>query len=321
MRASPEPGRGALRVALFIDGADWHAQRLQAALTAAGAEVTRASLSRCRFATNHPAGIAVHGFGDDLPDAVFVRTVAAGSFEAVTLRLGVLHALTRRGVPIWNSAAAIEACVDKAQTTYRLAAAGLPTPDTWALESRKEAAAIVAAETADGRPLVLKPLFGSQGRALKLVASPDDLPSANEVSGVFYLQRFEGSDPRAPGDASAWRDHRVLVSGGRALAGMIREGETWITNIRQGGQAIAWEPDAEARRLAEAAAAACGADYAGVDLIRTRDGGWSILEVNSMPAWSGLQSVVEMDLTAAIAGDFLAAVRRAKGLRPQAVGA
>ena len=37
------------------------------------------------------------------------------------------------------------------------------------------------------------------------------------------------------------------------------------------------------------AAAAVGADHAGVDLIRDRSGGLQVLEVNGIPAWRGLQ--------------------------------
>ena len=58
-----------------------------------------------------------------------------------------------------------------------------------------------------------------------------------------------------------------------------------------------------------AAAAAVGAFVAGVDLIDGRHGPM-VLEVNSMPAWQGLQQVVAVDIAAAIA----AAVIDAAGL-------
>jgi len=296
-------------IALFISGADWHARRLVRTLRAAGAAVTRTSLTRCRFATDHPAGIDIAGFPDGLPDAVFVRTIDAGSFEAVTLRLGLLHGLAAAGVPVWNRPTAIEACVDKAQTTFRLKRMGLPTPDTWALEAHDEAAAIVAREAAPGRPLVLKPLFGSQGKALGLVEWPDDLPPPEAVGGVYYLQRFAGDARRRDG----FHDRRVLVAGGRVVAAMTRRGSGWITNIKQGAKAEPWEADAEASGLAIAAAAAVGADYAGVDLIPDGDGGHLVLEVNSMPAWSGLQTVTGVDLTAAIVDAFLADVAARTG--------
>jgi len=41
-------------------------------------------------------------------------------------------------------------------------------------------------------------------------------------------------------------------------------------------------------RLAIKATRAVQADYAGVDLIRNQDGSYTVLEVNSVPAWKGL---------------------------------
>jgi ribosomal protein S6--L-glutamate ligase len=61
-------------------------------------------------------------------------------------------------------------------------------------------------------------------------------------------------------------------------------------------------------RLAVAAAAAVGAFYAGVDLIET-DAGPTVLEVNSMPAWRGLQSVCDVDIAVELARAVVAAVR------------
>ena len=54
------------------------------------------------------------------------------------------------------------------------------------------------------------------------------------------------------------------------------------------------------------AAAAVGADFAGVDILHGADGP-TVLEVNSMPAWSGLQKVTPFSIAAILAGDLLAA--------------
>ncbi len=86
----------------------------------------------------------------------------------MTRRLGILHALARLGVPVWNSAAAIERCVDKSMTSFLLSRAGLPTPPTFAVEGLAAAEAVSRRELAGG-PLVLKPLFGAQGRGIRLV--------------------------------------------------------------------------------------------------------------------------------------------------------
>jgi glutathione synthase/RimK-type ligase-like ATP-grasp enzyme len=65
--------------------------------------------------------------------------------------------------------------------------------------------------------------------------------------------------------------------------------------------------------LAIKAADTVGAVYAGVDLIQSQAGEWLVLEVNSMPAWSGLQSVTKFDISQRLAGDLGAALSAGSG--------
>ena len=60
--------------------------------------------------------------------------------------------------------------------------------------------------------------------------------------------------------------------------------------------------------ISMAAMRAIDADYAGIDLIRTSIGQLQVLEVNSNPAWRGLQSVADINIAEAIAEDFLKTV-------------
>lgn len=286
-------------VALFTDGADWHAARLERAFARRGVECRRVSLSACGFAVGRTlTDLLLPGFGDSLPSGAFVRVIGQGSFEQVTLRLGVLHALDRLGVPVYNTARAIERCVDKSATSFLLARSGLPTPPSVAVQSADMARAVVE-NTPD---CVLKPLFGAQGRGLRRLSTPDDVPQSEAVAGVYYLQSFV--PPRREGE---WRDCRVFVVGGHAVAAMIRHGRSWITNVHQGARCEAMARDGTAADLAVRAAAAVGADYAGVDLIADPGDGdrWLVLEVNSMPAWQGLQSVSKIDIADVLAVDFL----------------
>jgi RimK family alpha-L-glutamate ligase len=194
-------------------------------------------------------------------------------------------------------------------TSFLLARAGIPTPPTWAVESRDDAAAIVAREAA-GTPLVLKPLFGSQGRGLRLIRAPDDLPEPDAIRGVYYLQRFVGVD------RNGFCDFRLLVSRGRVIAAMARHSPDWITNLKQRGRPVAVASNEEMRDVAVRAAAAVGASFAGVDVVYDGNNRVAVLEVNSMPAWSGLQKVTSFDIAAALAGDVIAAAgeRLARGL-------
>jgi tetrahydromethanopterin:alpha-L-glutamate ligase len=296
------------RIVLFVeDGSgDWHARRLKKAMEARGASVITTTLSSCAFDTSCASGLDIPGFDGGLPDGAFVRSVSTGTLEQITLRLGILHALRESGVRVWNDARAIERCVDKSTATFLFQKAGLATPPTRVVETRARAHAHL---TADPRPFVLKPLFGSQGNGVRRAHNADELPAPEEVGDVYYMQHYL----RAP-DATLFEDWRVFVSKGRLLSAMVRRGKSWITNVHQGAEPIAHDPCDEMSALALAAVAAIGADYAGVDLIRDASGKLMVLEINSNPAWKGLQSVTATDIADTLAADFLASVTQLPAL-------
>ncbi len=285
------------RVAVFTDKLDWHVEHLVAAFRALGAAPVAVRLSACRIDTTRENGLAIPGFRA-LPDLAVVRAIGDGSLEAITMRLGLLHALEALGVPLVNGARAIERCTDKSMASFLLARAGVPAPETFATQSLAQARALARRECPRG-PLVMKPLFGAQGWGLRLIERESDLPSLEEARGVFYLQRFVGPD-RPP-----YEDMRVLVSRGAVVAAMRRRSSHWITNVRQGARPVLAEPTREERDMALAAAQAMGALIAGVDLIRDADGRPMALEVNSMAGWSGLQRVTPFSIAERLAADAL----------------
>jgi hypothetical protein len=65
----------------------------------------------------------------------------------------------------------------------------------------------------------------------------------------------------------------------------------------------AWE------QLALRAAAAIDADYAGVDLLPSRDGTVFVLEVNGIPGWRGLQQATGLDVAGVIVDHLVGRVR------------
>lgn len=287
-----------MRVVIFAEDPDWHCRRLVAAFRRHGAEVVVETLRNCRFhIAGDGAGLEIPAFGNGLPDIAFVRSIPNGSFEQVTFRLSLLHALGELGVRVVNAARSIERCVDKSMTSFLLARAGIPTPATFVTESAESAASWRAAQAGD---LVAKPLFGAQGRGLLRLDGDAALPDpAETLSGVLYLQHYVGRD-------CEWRDFRVFVVGEIAVAAMARCGVSWITNVARGGSC---EPAAASGRLGElavAASRAVGTEYCGVDLIENEAGELVVLEVNSMPAWKGLQGVTASDIADRIARHALA---------------
>ena len=290
-----------LAVAIMTDETGWHTARLRAALRARGCSGRCVDLADCRFETTwSPHGLVIPGFGRGLPDAVIVRGIAGGSFEQVTLRLGILHALRESGVPVYNDARAIERSVDKSMTAFLLHRAGIATPATWTMESSAHARRRLMRESAAAREVVMKPLFGSQGKGLQRLGGPP-LPDLSDFGAVAHLQRFV-----PPRDAVGC-DWRLMVVGGRVCAAMRRQGRGWIHNAAQGARCIGAEAPGSYERLAVRAAAALGLDYAGVDLIPSDDAadGALVIEVNGVAAWHKLQRATGIDVAALLVEDLL----------------
>jgi glutathione synthase/RimK-type ligase-like ATP-grasp enzyme len=111
------------------------------------------------------------------------------------------------------------------------------------------------------------------------------------IGGLYYLQRTSYHYSGFYG---------LFVLGGGVLGAIERRAEGWRTNRARGGLAVAARlPDAWAA-LAVRAAAAVGAEYAGVDLLPARDGTVYVLEVNGIPGWRGLQEATGIDIAAAL---------------------
>lgn len=103
-------------------------------------------------------------------DVVLVRTMPPGSLEQVVARMDMLAGLEACGVRVINSPRALECAVDKYLTTQRLALAGIPVPATIVCENSDTA---LEAFERLGRDVVVKPLFGAEGRGIMRVSDPE----------------------------------------------------------------------------------------------------------------------------------------------------
>lgn len=288
------------QIIVFSENDGWHEQRLASAFKRYGAHAQAVSLRDCHIGFEHgQTGLYIPGFTDALPDAVFVRAVAAGSFEEVTFRLDILHALKLSGVVVYNDAVSIERTVDKGMTSFLLVQNRIPAPPVWVCESAEAAHNVIHAQLEKGRSLVQKPLFGNCGRGLQLIDSGEYQLDTDMINGVYYLQQFIDQDDHNG------RDWRVFVINHQAVAAMERISEHWVTNRARGGKCLPAVLTPALRRLAEAASKATGIRYGGVDIIRDTRGEYLVLEVNSVPAWRGLQSVCSIDIADLLVRDLL----------------
>ena len=274
-----------MRIAVLSGGGGWHVLDLVRAAHQLGHAAEAVDFRTVAAAVGaDPAPLA--GF-----DAAIVRTMPAGSLEQVVFRMDALHAAAASGVRVLNPPRAVETCVDKYLTSTRLAAAGLPTPPTHVSQT-----ADPALDGFDrlGGDVVVKPLFGSEGRGMVRLTDRETawrvFHALDRTGQVIYQQRFV----RHPG----W-DLRAFVVGGRVLAGMRRTARgDWRTNVAQGGTAEVAELSDTAASLAVAAAAAVGCPVAGVDLLPGPDGDLTVIEVNAVPGWRALAAVNGRDVAA-----------------------
>ena len=284
-------------IVALVSGFGWHVQDLRRAAGSLGVPFHAVPFPRVTGIAGGPGGGGqVMAGGIDLGAAagVLVRMMPPGTLEQVVFRMDALHRLAAAGVPVLNPPGAVEAAVDKYLATARLDAAGLPVPPTWAGERAEDA---LAAFEALGGDVVVKPLFGSEGRGLVRVSDPElarrVFHALERIGAVLYLQRFV----RHPG-----HDLRAFVLGDRVLGAIRRHAPPgdWRTNVAVGGraEAVALEPAAE--RLALRAARAVGATMAGVDLLPDADGKLLVLEVNAVPGWRALAAATGVDVASAI---------------------
>ncbi|MBC7756111.1 MAG: RimK family alpha-L-glutamate ligase [Bdellovibrio sp.] len=302
-----------LNIVIFTDepeqGGGWHGAQLALALAARGFKAIFVSLQDCVIDCSAEKPIINIPHVDTLPKAAFVRGIAGGTFQQITQRLNILHALKLLGVIVYNDGRAIERTVDKAMTSFLLHQAGIATPKTWVCESRSQAHAIIEKNIALNQRLVIKPMFGSQGRGVRLIDQTSEktpektpektlekmpLPMDVHVDGVFYLQQFIKSPS----------DYRVFIVNNQVVAAMKRIGETWLHNAALGAKCDQ-NNEHDVAKIALQAALVLEIAYCGVDVIRDEDSILYVLEVNSIPAWRGLQSVSPVNIAQELVDDFL----------------
>jgi len=288
-----------MRIPIYTDDAGWHGAQLKQAFAIRGVEAIFVSLQDCLIdLSGQQPHIQIPQF-NHLPKAAFVRGVTGGTLPQVITRLNILHMLKTLGVYIYNDGRAIERTVDKAMTSFLLHQANINTPATWVCESRSIAHKMIHQEQVlKHNKLVIKPLFGSQGEGVRLVDTAKlPLPMDDFVDGVFYLQQFIDTGHHK-------HDYRVFVVANQAVAAMRRSGEGWLHNVAQGAECKAAD-EADVLELAIKAAEAIDIAYCGVDIIRDATGKLWVLEVNSIPAWRGLQSATNVNVAQVLVDDFL----------------
>jgi RimK family alpha-L-glutamate ligase len=267
--------------------AGWHTQQLEKAARDRGYQLTLVPYEGLVAHIGPASATRSRNTVLDSADIVLARIIPSGSLEQIIFRVDALHRLEDRGTRVVNSPRTIERTVDKFWTSSLLEHCGIPTPETVVCDDPDEA---FEAFRSLG-DVIVKPLFGSMGLGMTRVSDEEMayrvFRTIEQIRGIYYLQRtieHDGSDIRA------------FVLGGRVIGAIERRASGWRTNLARGGTARGVSLSEPLASLSVRAAAAVGADYAGVDLLTGRDGTTYVLEVNGIPGWKGLQGATGLDV-------------------------
>ncbi len=283
-----------MRIAVLGNAGSWYCRELERAATERGHKFVRLDFSRLMSTVaNDVTALSCGDFDLSIADVVIVRTMPPGSLEQVVYRMDALLKLEENGVVVVNSPKSIECAVDKYLTTSRLEKAGLPVPPTIVCEDSETA---IQAFNSLGGDVVVKPLFGSEGRGIVRVSDQElalrTFRTLERIDAVLYIQKFvehEGFDIRA------------LVLDGRVIGGMRRRcRDDFRTNVSQSGFAESHQLTKHEESLAINAAAATGSRFAGIDLLYERNGQCFVIEVNAVPGWRAFGRVNDCDVAATL---------------------
>ncbi len=194
-----------------------------------------------------------------------------------------LYQALSRVVPMINSYDSFALTEDKFQTSFLLRQHGVATPD-FKLCHRDDGEQLKMIMKKWSK-MVYKPTDGWGGVGLTKIESEATLdtllPFLNQMDlRFFYVEKFLKYDNT---------DFRVDIVDGQFVGcyGRKAGGSDWRTNVTSGGSVFLREPNDEVVALAKKAAAVCGTDIAGVDIIYDQEKeAYVVLEVNGIPAFA-----------------------------------
>ena len=187
--------------------------------------------------------------------------------------LALLRGAERPGVAVLTPPEPIGAVRDKPRASQVLAAAGIPTPGTYLVDSP----AALRRLPADRFPLLLKPHAGDNARGIELVGSPAELDDLDWGDSMVLAQEYVESGAR---------DLKVYAVADQVWA--VRRPSPLSLPGRVVPQGVERVPvTGELRRLAAACRAAFSLDLFGIDVLET-PAGPLVVDVNEFPNYTGI---------------------------------
>lgn len=214
--------------------------------------------------------------------------------------------MEKSGIRLFNSAHALEYCNDKSLTA--VAASHLPRPKTMIAPHTflpyTKLSFLDKVESTLSYPIIIKECFGSFGNQVWLVKNREEL-EARVMKITPRPMIFEEYIAESYG-----RDMRLHIVNGKCVASVIRiakEGD-FRANVTNGGKMYPYIPTEKEKELAIQAAAAVGAEFAGVDLLFGKNGP-VLCEVNSNAHFKNLLDATGINVAEYIA-EYITEVMR-----------
>lgn len=234
------------------------------------------------------------------PRRILVRGFGANVTQKIFFRLDILRVIEEYGIRLINSRDSLEIASDKFLTSVFLEKHNIPTPKTIICEDPHDALQMYEEL---GRDVIIKPLFGSKGIGISRLNdrgfAENVILTLGQLNAVFYLQEFIEHYNR---------DIRIFVIGNEAIAGMYRVSDNWKTNVYAGAEVKPIELTSELKELAVKSARVTKTEIAGVDILESGEG-YYVIEVNSIPGFTALQKVTDINIPEKIISYFLENVK------------
>ena len=276
-----------IKTLILTEKEGWHFQQLKKSLESINHYVFSGCLSNITLSlVNNQSKLFINETPIPQVDNVIVRFVPGGTLEEITYYLNILKIFEEMGVRVINTAQKIESTVDKLYTSYFLSKNNIKTPDTFVFRGYEKAKNFLDNEMSE-KGIVYKPLFGSQGDNVKLIKHSSELKEIDNSSNIYYFQDYL--------DNTVNHDYRILVIRNNDACKyfyMTRYGDTFINNVSKGGSCVKEPLNKAITDLALKASRLLNMSFCGVDIISYNNNNY-IIEINSIPAWRGLQDVEE----------------------------
>lgn len=249
------------------------------------------SEEKCQlFYTRHRAKVLYNGKPFPKVDVIIPRVSLLNN---VHLHASIINQFELQGMPILQNYKSILWAKNKLRTLQVLTKNHIPVPST--IVVKRFEYLDIAIRKVGGFPIIIKTPFGSLGKGVAIVESKRSLHSAFDL--LLTSPDFSSLLIQEYVEEAAGKDLRVFVIGGKIVAAMERcaKEDEFRSNLALGGIGKIATLSVEEAKIALDATEAMKLDFAGVDILRSKNGP-VIMEVNCNPGIEGITEVTGVNL-------------------------